>query len=270
MFIAEIGINHNGELKLAKKLIKAAHKAGADVVKFQKRTPRICVPESQWDIMRETPWGQMTYIDYKERIEFGKKEYDQIDRYCKQLGISWTVSVWDLLSLDFALQYDLPFIKVPSALLTNDALLNRIREKKLRVVLSTGMSTMKEIAHAVEILSGCPLTLLSCNSSYPTIDEEIDLNVMTTLKEKFNVPVGYSGHETDILPTIIAKAMGAEVIERHITLDKTMWGTDHKASLEPKELSQLIQTLNRIEKIKGSSDVKVYQSEEKVKNKLRI
>lgn len=270
MFIAEIGINHNGDLKTAKKLIKAAHKAGADVVKFQKRTPRVCVPESQWDIMRETPWGSMTYLEYKERIEFGKKEYDEIDRYCKQLGISWTVSVWDVLSLDFALQYDLPFIKIPSALLTNDDLLQRVREKKLRVVLSTGMSTMKEIKRAVNILSDCPLALLACNSSYPSIDEETDLNVMTTLKNEFNVPVGYSGHETDTLPTIIAKAMDAEIIERHITLDKTMWGTDHKASLEPKELSLLIKTLNRVDKIKGSFDVKVYQSEEKIKNKLRI
>lgn len=269
MFIAEIGINHNGDLKLAKKLIKVAKDAGADVVKFQKRTPRICVPESEWDRERNTPWGKMSYIEYKEAIEFTKKEYNAIDRYCKKLGIQWTASVWDTLSLDFMMDYDLPFIKVPSALITDLNLLSRIREKKLRVILSTGMSTMKEIKTAFDELRGCPITLLSCNSSYPTIDEEIDLNTMTTLKETFNVPVGYSGHETDLLPTIIAKAMGAEIIERHITLDKEMWGTDHRASLNPKELKELISALNRVDKIKGSHDIKVYQSEEKIRSKLR-
>lgn len=269
MFIAEIGINHNGDLKLAKKLIKIAKQAGADVVKFQKRTPRLCVPESEWDRERSTPWGTMSYIDYKEAIEFNRKEYNAIDKYCKKIGIQWTASVWDELSLDFMLEYDVPFIKVPSALVTDLNLLARIREKKMRVVLSTGMSTMKEIAAAVAELRGCPITLLSCNSSYPTIDEEIDLNTMVTLKETFNVPVGYSGHETDLLPSIIAKAMGAEIIERHITLDKEMWGTDHKASLNPKELKELIAALNRVDRIKGSHDIKVYQSEEKIRSKLR-
>lgn len=277
MFIAEIGINHNGSLDTAKKLILVAKECGADVVKFQKRNPDICVPKEQMNTIKQTPWGKMTYLDYKKKIEFNKEDYDEIDRFCKEKGIKWTVSVWDIDSAQFIFKnYNIPFIKIASACITDTKLLEYIRDNyNGHVIFSTGMSTLEEIREAAKIFDYNNITVMLCNSSYPSIDEELDLRALELLKKELNIGVenrsklGYSGHEKDILPTIMAKTLGAEVIERHITLDKAMWGTDQFASLEPKELKVLINSLNRVDVILGNSDVTVYPSEEKIKKKLR-
>ncbi len=277
MFISEIGINHNGSLAIAKDLILMAKECGADVVKFQKRNPAMCVPQEQMSIIRDTPWGKMTYLDYKKKIEFKKEDYDEIDRFCKEKGIKWTVSVWDIDSAKFIFEnYDVPFIKIASACITDIKLLEYIRDNyNGHVIFSTGMSTIEEIKEAAKIFDYNNITVMLCNSSYPSVDEELDLRALELLKQELNIGeenmsrLGYSGHEKDILPTIMAKTLGAEVIERHITLDKGMWGTDQFASLEPKELKVLINSLNRIDVILGNSDITVYPSEEKIKKKLR-
>lgn len=271
IILAEIGINHNGDLNTAKQLIKSAKLSGAGVVKFQKRNPDVCVPEHQKNVIKETPWGKMTYYEYKKQIEFEKFEYDEIDKFCKKLNIQWTASVWDIDSLHFIMHYDVPFIKIASACITDLELLKAINKYKIPATLSIGMSTEKEIKTALNTLDDCPITLLHCNSSYPVAENELDLNVITTLKEKYGdkYVIGYSGHELGMDACIIAKALGAEVIERHITLDKNMWGSDHKASLEPHELKELVDKLNKVDIMLGSNDIKVYPSEEKIKTKLR-
>jgi N-acetylneuraminate synthase len=270
MFIAEIGINHNGDLKLAKKMILEAKKAGADVVKFQKRTPDICVPENKKSEIRLTPWGEMKYIDYKKKIEFGRKEYDSIDKYCKRIGIPWTASVWDIESLSFIMQYDIPFIKVPSACITDMDLLKAIRATKKPVVISTGMSSMGEIAEAVEILKDRELSILHCKSSYPTPPEEINLSAIQTLHRLFPKHViGYSGHEEGTYPSLCAALMGARIIERHVTLDKEMWGTDQKASLNFEELKDLIEGLKDLPRWFGKGYIGIAESELPIKEKLR-
>lgn len=271
MFIAEIGINHNGDIEIAKKLIKKAKEAGVDIVKFQKRNPDLCVPEKQKQQIKETPWGKMTYLEYKYKIEFTKVEYDEIDRYCKELDIKWTASVWDIDSLKFILQYDVPFIKIASATITNIPLLKAIKEINIPIVMSTGMSTLDEIDKAITILDKKDLTLLLCNSSYPAYENELDLNALYTLKKLYpNYSIGYSGHEKGIFPSIIAKAMGAEIIERHITLDKNMWGSDQNSSLNPQELKKLIQEIKRIKIVQGKDTINIYQGEELAKKKLRF
>ncbi|MFW6007783.1 MAG: N-acetylneuraminate synthase family protein [archaeon] len=283
MFIAEIGINHNGNLDIAKKLIYEAKNAGVDVVKFQKRNPDVCVPEERKNDIKGTPWGTMTYLEYKKKIEFEKKEYDEIDKYCKEIGIKWTASVWDLDSLNFILQYNIPFIKIPSACITDKELLIKTKESKMPVIISTGMSTQQEVNEALKILQYTNLTVMHCNSSYPSKENELDLNVIkewanvstiidkdsSEIEIKSNFKIGYSGHEEGIMPTIIAKSLGAEVIERHITLDKNMWGSDHKASLDINELKELINYLNKIPIWLGKDEINVYPSEEKIKQKLR-
>jgi len=269
MFIAEIGINHNGSIEIAKQLIRVAKDAGADVVKFQKRTPEICVPRNEWNKMRSTPWGDMTYIEYKHRVEFDKEGYDEINRYCNKIGIRWTASVWDIPSLEFILQYDIPFIKIASAMITDTNLLMALKESGKPLIMSIGMSTENEIAEALDILNYNNVELLWCNSNYPSIDEEIDLNAMAHIKTRFGLTVGYSGHELDDLPTVMAATMGANIIERHITLNRGEWGTDHKASLEPTELIELITKLKRIKTIQGIYDITCYPSERIIANKLR-
>lgn len=270
MFIAEIGINHNGDIELAKRLIKMAKDAGADVVKFQKRDIDICVPVNMRNLARQTPWGEMSYIDYKRKLEFSKNEYVLLDAYCRHLGIKWTASVWDTPSLEFIASFLIPFIKIPSASITDINLLRAVRNYDLPVVMSTGMSTLHEIKKAVHILSNCDLTILHCNSSYPTTDTELDLKAIETLKRLFpKQKIGYSGHEKGIYATIAAKVLGAEVIERHITLDKSMWGTDQGASLNGDELCELIRVLNKIPSWLGDNKIKVYKSEMIVKEKLR-
>jgi len=273
--IAEIGINHNGSLRNAKKLIDVASVAGCDSVKFQKRDPDVCVPEHQKSVMRDTPWGRMTYLDYKYRVEFGKKEYDEIDRYCKKKGIEWSASPWDLGSLEFLMDYDIPYIKIPSAMLNNDALLAASRETGKRVIMSTGMSTLEEVEHAVSILSAGGNTnyaLLHCNSSYPAPLEELNLSAIKTLKEKFGCEVGYSGHEYRLdtnVHTVSAIYLGATILERHITLDRTMWGTDHSCSVEPQGLIKLVKGVRELEISYGDGCVGVTEAEKPVRKKLR-
>jgi len=268
-FIAEIGINHNGEMDIAKKLIAVAADAGCNAVKFQKRNPELCVPLSQRNILRETPWGNMTYFDYRNKIEFGKKEYDEINKYCKEIGITWLVSVWDIDSIDFMAQYDTPCIKIPAAKLTDDALLKHVRKQGKTVILSTGMSSLEQLDHAVKILQKDNLILLHCCSAYPARYEDLNLRLIPFLKDRYQVLVGYSGHETGLPSSVAARAMGACVIERHITLDRAMWGSDHAASLEPNGLNRLIRDIRLVETSMGDGVKKILACEEPIIKRLR-
>ena len=269
--IAEIGINHNGSLDIAKKLIDIAHVAGCDVVKFQKRNPDICVPEHQKNIIRETPWGEMTYLEYKYKVEFGKNEYDEIDEYCNQKGITWSASPWDLDSLEFLNQYDIPFIKIPSALLTNIELLAASAKTDKKVILSTGMSTIEEIDKAVVTMktanNDCVYALLHCNSSYPAPNKDLNLRCIKTLKERYNCEIGYSGHEFGLTTTISSVCLGATIIERHITLDRTMWGTDQMCSVEPQGLIKLVRGIKELKLALGDGIKRVTETEIPIRNK---
>jgi N-acetylneuraminate synthase len=268
--IAEIGINHNGDLNIAKRLIDIASVAGCDAVKFQKRNPDVCVPEHQKNVMRETPWGTMTYLEYKYKVEFGKEEYDEIDSYCKEKGIAWSASPWDLDSLDFLNQYDIPFIKIPSAMLTNDELLKSSVNTGKKIILSVGMSTEEEIENAVDILrQSKEFALLHCNSTYPAPIEELNLSAIKTLKEKYECEVGYSGHEFRLGTTVSAIYLGASIIERHITLDRTMWGTDHMSSVEPQGLIKLVKGIRELEQAYGDGIIKITESQKPIRSKLR-
>tara|TARA_Y100000034_G_C6869001_1_gene396435 strand:+ start:64 stop:888 length:825 start_codon:yes stop_codon:yes gene_type:complete len=267
--IAEIGINHNGDLNKTKQLIDIAKVAGCDSVKFQKRNPDVCVPEHQKSIERDTPWGRMTYLDYKHRIEFGKAEYDEIDRYCKQNGIEWSASPWDLDSLDFLMQYDIPYIKIPSALLTNNELLGASAKTGKKIILSTGMSSMEEVERAVDIIKDCDYSLLHCNSTYPAPIDDLNLNCIKTLKEKFGCEVGYSGHEYGLSTSISSVCLGATIIERHITLDRSMWGTDQLCSVEPQGLIKLVKGIRELERALGDGNKVVTEKEKLIREKLR-
>ena len=249
--IAEIGINHNGDLNIAKQLIDIAKVAGCDSVKFQKRNPDVCVPEHQKSVMRDTPWGRMSYLEYKYRVEFGKREYDEIDRYCRECGIEWSASPWDIDSLHFLLNYELPYIKIPSALLTDDKLLKASASTGKKIILSTGMSSMEEVERAVEIVKDSDYSLLHCNSTYPAPIDELNLNCIKTLKEKFNCEVGYSGHEYGLSTTISSICLGASILERHITLDRSMWGTDQMCSVESHGLIKLVKGVRELERSLG-------------------
>jgi N-acetylneuraminate synthase len=269
--IAEVGINHNGDLQIAKKLIDATFACSWDCVKFQKRNPDVCVPESQKSVKRNTPWGEMTYLEYKYRVEFSREQYDYIDRYCKEKPIDWTMSVWDIDSLDFALQYQLPFLKVPSAHLMNLALLEKMARTGIPVILSTGMSTLDELDQAVAVLKeyASQYVLMHCNSSYPAKIDELNLKMIPFLKDRYKCVVGYSGHEYGLDSTTVAVAMGAQVVERHITLDHTMWGTDHSSSVEIQGMDKLYKQVMSVSRILGEGVKKVYDSEQAVKAKLR-
>lgn len=267
--IAEIGINHNGDIAIAKQLMDVAAQSGCNAVKFQKRTPAICVPEDQKSQMRETPWGTMTYLEYKERTEFGQSEYEQIDAYAKKLNIHWFASPWDLPSVDFLLGFNPVCIKVASASLTDTALLSKIAATKVPLILSTGMSTMAEIESAVALISNTQFGLAHATSTYPCQPTELNLRMIQTLDSKFKVPVGYSGHETGLATTVAAVAMGATFIERHITLDRSMWGTDHSASVEPTGLDRLVRDIRNTEAALGNGVKCVFDSELPVKARLR-
>lgn len=269
--IAEIGINHNGSLVTAKKLIDIAAASGCDAVKFQKRNPDVCVPDHQKSVIRDTPWGSMTYLDYKKKIEFGKTEYDEIDSYCNEKGISWSASPWDLDSLNFICQYDIPFIKMASASLTDDELLKRAAKTGKKVIISTGMSTEEEVDKAVFILKNHTrnYAILHCNSSYPAPLEELNLSCIKTLKDKYDCEVGYSGHEFRLGTSVSAVYLGASIIERHITLDRTMWGSDHMASVEPQGLFKLVSGIRELEICYGDGEICVTETELGVRNKLR-
>jgi len=229
--VAEIGINHNGSIDMAKQMIAAAKEAGVDAVKFQKRTPELCVPPDQRGQMRETPWGYITYLDYRYKVEFDKEGYTEIDRYCREIGIPWFASVWDEPSVDFMEQFATPAYKVPSASLTDHGLLRKIRSTKRPVFLSTGMSTMEQIRDAVEVLGVEDLVITHATSTYPCEPEELNLKVIDTLMQKFRVPIGYSGHEVGLIPSVAAVTLGACMVERHITLDRALWGSDQAASV---------------------------------------
>lgn len=268
--IAEIGINHNGSIDIAKKMIDGAVFAGADAVKFQKRTPEICVPADQWLIERDTPWGRMTYIDYKRKTEFTMKQYFEIDQYCRQKGIDWFTSCWDIPSVEFIEQFDTPLYKIASACITDLELLAKIKETGKPIMISTGMSTMKEIEEAVNALGRNNIMIAHATSAYPCKPKELNLNMIKTLKETYpDIPVGYSGHETGLATTYAAVALGAGFIERHITLDRAMWGTDQAASVEIMGLYKLVHDVRDIERSLGDGVKKVYESELNSLNKLR-
>ena len=266
----EIGINHNGELANALALIDAAANAGCDAVKFQKRTPQVCTPRDQWDVERDTPWGRMTYIDYRHRVEFGEDEYAAIDAHAQDRGIAWFASPWDIESVDFLEQFDPPAHKVASACLTDDELLRRLRATGRTVILSTGMSTAAEIRHAVEVLGSENIVLCHATSTYPARAQELNLRMINTLQGEFpNVPIGYSGHETGLQTTLAAVAMGAVFVERHITLDRAMWGSDQSASIEPQGLLRLVRDIRVISEAMGDGVKQVYEGELAAMKKLR-
>lgn len=267
--VAEIGINHNGSLDTAKQLINVAVDAECDAVKFQKRTPELCVPEDQQSILRETPWGSMTYLAYRRKIEFGLDEYVEIDRHCKRKGILWFASCWDIPSVDFMHQFDVPLYKIASATLTDDTLITYVNGQGKPMILSTGMSTLDEIKHSVSLLEKKRLVVAHSTSSYACCHEELNLRMIPTLKKMMGCLVGYSGHENNILPSCIAVALGAVLVERHITLDRNMWGSDQKASLEPAAVCQLVADIREVEKALGDGVKRVYETELQSMAKLR-
>jgi N-acetylneuraminate synthase len=267
--IGEIGINHNGDLEAAKQLIDLAKWAGADAVKFQKRTPELAVPDDQKDKMRETPWGYISYMEYRYKVEFEEKEYREIDAHCKAKGIDWFVSAWDEPSVDFMEAFDPPCYKVPSASLTDVKLLTHLKATGRPIILSTGMSTMEEIRAGVELMGTDNLMLTHATSTYPCEPEELNLQMIQTLKDEFPVPVGYSGHEVGLVLSAVAVAMGASLVERHITLDRALWGSDQAASVEPVGLQKLVKYIRVTEAAKGDGVKKVYDSELPSREKLR-
>ena len=268
--IAEIGINHNGSLENAKKLIDGAVFAGCDAVKFQKRTPELCVPKDQWYIERETPWGRMTYIDYRHKVEFSEDEYSEIDSYCKSKNIHWFVSPWDEGAVDFIKQFDPVLYKIASASLTDNDLLKKVKATDKPIMLSTGMSLMDEVENAVELCGTVNILLAQSTSTYPCKLGELNLRVINSYKEKYpEIPIGYSGHETGLAPTLAAVALGATFVERHITLDRAMWGSDQAASVEIQGMFRLVKDIRDIEKSLGDGIKKVYESELGSIKKLR-
>jgi N-acetylneuraminate synthase len=267
--VGEIGINHNGDLEIARRLIDMAAETGCDAVKFQKRTPELAVPLEQRDILRETPWGTMTYMDYRHKVEFGKKEYTEIDSYCKAKGIDWFASCWDEGALEFMEQFNPVCYKIASATLTDDNLLKKHIVTGRPVILSTGMSTLDQIRHAVSLFDKNKLVITHTTSSYPCKPEELNLRVINTLQNEFRIPVGYSGHEVGLQTTLAAVALGACLVERHITLDRAMWGSDQAASVEYAGLQRLVRDIRIIEKAMGDGIKVVYESEKGPMAKLR-
>jgi sialic acid synthase SpsE len=268
--IGEIGINHNGELRNAFALIDAAKAAGMDAVKFQKRTPEVCTPRDQWGIERDTPWGRMTYLDYRHRVEFSAEDYRQIDEYCQEVGIDWFASPWDVESVDFLGAFNQPAFKVASACLTDDTLLRAMRSTGKTVILSTGMSTPDQIRHAVEVLGSRNIILCHATSTYPAPPEQLNLRMIETLAAEYpNVPVGYSGHEVGLQTTLCAVALGAVLVERHITLDRAMWGSDQSASVEPEGMRRLVRDIRVLEASLGDGVKQVYPGELSAMKKLR-
>jgi len=269
-FIAEIGINHNGDMEICKRLIDLAVETGCNAVKFQKREINTVYTQEYLASPRQSPWGT-TQRDQKEGLEFGKAEYDEIDRYCKEKGILWSASAWDIKSQQFLQLYDLPFNKIASAMLTHTGLLEEVASEGKHTFISTGMSTTEDIDRAIEIFNaaGCPITLFHCVSTYPCKDEDCNINLVKNLRTKYQVPVGYSGHETGILPSLLAVAMGAVAIERHITLDKSMYGSDQSASIERFELDMLINNSRQVTNTLGTGQKEFLQHEIPVAEKLR-
>jgi len=260
--IAEIGINHNGDLNIAKQMIDAAVHAGVNAVKFQKRTPDVATPPDQQTQMRETPWGYISYLDYRYKVEFSEEQYCEIDQHCKEKGITWLVSVWDLPSVDFMEKFDTPAYKIPSASLTDHGLIQKARATGKPLILSTGMSTMEQIRQGVKITGEDNLVLMHCTSTYPCEPEELNLRMVESLRREFpTIPIGYSGHEVGLVPSSVAVALGACMVERHLTLDRAMWGSDQAASVEPGGFERLVKYIRVSEAALGDGVKKVYTSE---------
>tara|TARA_B100002052_G_scaffold225384_1_gene207566 strand:- start:10757 stop:11617 length:861 start_codon:yes stop_codon:yes gene_type:complete len=268
--IAEIGINHNGDLKIAKELIKESKNAGADAVKFQKRTIDVVYSKDILDSPRESPWGK-TQRDQKNGLEFGASEYDEIDLYCKKLEIDWFASAWDIESQTFLSKYNLKYNKIASAMATNLEFVEVVALENKPTFISTGMCTMEEIEKVVNIFNekNCPFILMHTNSEYPSNEENLNLKMIQTLKEDFHVNVGYSGHESSVSPSVYAVAFGAVAIERHITLDRAMYGSDQSASLEPVGFSRLVSMIRKLNLIYGDGIKKITDEEIKISEKLR-
>ena len=268
--IAEIGINHNGSLALARKLIDGAFLAGADAVKFQKRTPEFCVPRDQWEVERDTPWGRMTYIEYRRRIEFREADYAAIDQYCKERDIMWFVSCWDEKSVEFMEPFNPPCYKASSASLTDLNLLRAMKDTGRPLIISTGMSTKEEIDTAVNALGRENLLIAHSTSTYPCPPNELNLRMIRTLKENYpDCPIGYSGHEVGLAPTWAAVSLGATFVERHLTLDRAMWGSDQAASVEVSGFMRLVSNIRDIEKSMGDGVKRVYEGELAKRKTLR-
>lgn len=268
--VAEIGINHNGDLQIAKQLIDVASKAGCDAVKFQKRTIDKVYTKEYLDDFRQSPWGT-TQREQKEGLEFGQAEYDEINCYCKKKRIEWFASAWDVESQKFLRQYHCKYNKIASAMLTKDEILKEVASEGKYTYIATGMSTYEEIDHAVEIFReyGCPYELMHCNSTYPMPVSDANIKVMDALRDRYQCEVGYSGHEEGIIVSVCAVARGASSIERHITLDRDMYGSDQKASMEPNELGQLVKGIREVESILGNGEKILTEAELEVKKKLR-
>jgi N-acetylneuraminate synthase len=267
--VAEIGLNHNGDLDIARRLIDAATLSGCDAVKFQKRTPELSTPAEQRPVPRDTPWGTMTYLEYRARVEFGAPEYQELDRYCRERDIAWFGSAWDEPSVAFLDAFSPPCHKIPSAALTDEPLLRAFRRTGRPLVLSTGMSTMEQIRRAVTLIGTENLLLTHCTSTYPCKPDELNLRMIETLATEFGVPVGYSGHEVGLQTTVAAVVLGACFIERHITLDRAMWGSDQAASVEPGGFMRLVRDIRTVEAALGDGVKRVYESEQPVLRRLR-
>ena len=267
--VGEIGINHNGDIEIVKKLVDVAAETGLNAVKFQKRTPELAVPRDQWDIERDTPWGVMKYIDYRYKVEFSQSEYQEISDYCAAKGVDWFASPWDEEAVDFLEGFDVPCYKVASASVTDIPLLEKIRSTGRPVIMSSGMSTMDEIRAGVDALDRENLLICHSTSAYPCDPTELNLKMIGTLAEEFGVPIGYSGHETGLSTTVAATVLGACLVERHITLDRAMWGSDQSASVEPQGVARLVRDIRVVESAMGDGVKKVYDSEIGAMQKLR-
>jgi len=266
--IAEIGINHNGDIDIARQLISAAVSAGCDAVKFQKRTVDVVYTPEELVRPRENPFGN-TNGDLKRGLELGYEGYKAIDEYCREKKIMWFASCWDEASVDFIEQFNLPCYKIASASLTDDNLLIHHKRCNRPIILSTGMSNIEQIDHAIDVLGKDNLILMHCTSTYPSRLEELNLRVIKTLRERYNIPIGYSGHEVGLSTSIVAAVLGACVVERHITLDRAMWGSDQAASVEPKGFTRLVEHIHGIEKAVGDGEKRIYESEIPIMKKLR-
>jgi N-acetylneuraminate synthase len=266
--IAEIGINHNGDIAIAKRLIDVAASAGVDFVKFQKRTPDLCVPEHQKNVMRETPWGEMTYLQYRNRIEFGKKEYNEIDVYCRKRGIEWSASAWDKPSLRILESFAPPWIKIPSACVTDSDLLDAARHQSL--IVSTGMCDEDTVDHLVHEYGKSILCLMHCVSTYPSTPEEQNLECISWMRRTYpNLTVGFSNHAPGLVYIAPAIALGATWIEFHVTLDRSMWGTDQSASIEPEGVFKAVKYIRAMELALGDGIKRIQDSELPIMKKLR-
>ena len=268
--IAEIGINHNGDLKLAKELMKMAKDSGCDAVKFQKRTIDIVYTKEFLEESRESPWGT-TQREQKEGLEFNESDYGEIDSYAKELDIIWFASAWDIPSQDFLKQFNVPYNKIASAMTTNLEFVEHVAKEGKPTFVSTGMTTLEEIENTVNIFKkyNCPITLMHTNSEYPSPEENLNLNCIITLKEKFNIPIGYSGHEPSVSPSLVAACLGATAIERHITKDRSSYGSDQAASLESSGLKNLVDMVRKLPVVLGDGVKLITDEEKKIAKKLR-